>query len=674
MTTIRLGNAGNSVPGRAPGMRNSAAEFGANTADAIARLGAVGTSIALQQIDEQRREDEQLMETADRARSLTRLAEADAELRTAREQLAEEIRTGKVSADNDAAQKAWTERMTDIANRAGSELPKRTAPVGRAQVLSAGMRMLDDVRGVVRQKNVEDTRAGLSTFLELQERAALTDPMATARVVEALRNLGPSAGYGADDQQRIGQAFIERVSASRARALVRGAGDDLGQLDAAQAALGGEDFAGLTPEARGQVETLIENRRVRVLHAQEVARNRAQAAAEKRSRDAEDAAKSLQMLIDGGSLPADDFLSTVQARTAGTPYAETVKALVQQGSERAGFASLPPDRQQAALLQLRAQANAKGSTPELEKRINTLQSIASRSAEKIDREPLQWGADTRLLDGVQPIRFTTAADLVPQLAARVEQAAVVSSALKRPVSPLLSGEAQMLGDSLRVLPFEQQRGAVRMLAKALPPEQIRAMAKQMGDKDHALSLAMFASAQPSAGGADPVSLILQGSDADRAGRIKKDDAAAKADAMTMARELAKVPWPTTQARDAATQAAELVYKGLQDQKRGGSVSWREALRISNGELAEHAGQLVPVPPGWNERRFRNALKATDAVSLAGQMLGPVFVSGQEVRPEALAKALPAATLIPLGPGRYAIDAGGLVLNDQGKPWVFTLRD
>lgn len=674
MTTIQLGRMGNSTPGGMPQIRTPAGAFGAGTAQAIGEAGRVAGGVALDVLTQERQRDEQERAQAERLKAYQAGNEGELDLRRLAEDLGERIVTGAI--DPKEADEEWSRGSRDVM----SERTRELAPQTRDQVGSAlrvQAQSLTD--GLLRKARRERTRAeiktGLMQSLELAERNALDDrPRALAHVETILGEMGGSAGLGPDDQFRMLQGFRERTATNHGRNLLRLAGDNPDHLTDLMTRVQGDEFADLTPESRDRLETQITNRQAKLEHAREVARIRAQAASERRSRDAEDATKALQTLIDGGSLPADEFLATVQARTAGTPFAESVKALVAQGRDRAGFASLPPDRQQAALLQARAQASAQGSNPATEKRISQLQAIASQSAEKAEREPLRWGADTRLLDQVQPLQFGSIEQLVSHLGARVDQASTVAAALKRPVSPLLSVEAQSAAEALRILPPQQQRNAVQLLAQNLPPDQIRAVAKQMGDRDQALALAMFASAQPNPPGVDLPGLILQGADAERSGRIKKDDAVAKADARNIAQEMAKVPWPTPQARDAASQAAELVYKGLQDQKKGGGASWREAVRIATGELADHAGQKVPVPPGWTERRFLTALRNTDAVSLAGQMLGPVFVNGQEVRPEDLAKALPVATLIPVGPGKYAIDAGGMVLTAQRKPWVFTLRD
>lgn len=664
---------GRSIPGGAPFVQHSPAEFGAGTAAAIADVGGDIAEMARTEMAEQRRKDEQERSQAERLKAFLAGAEGEADLnRTARE-LADGVISGQM--DEAQAEKEWASRSQDILSTRTSDLGPRLGPTVGAELKVAGTRMRDNVlTKAYRERTRSDVKAGLVSALEVAERNALANrPQAVEHVQRMVAEMGGTAGLGADDQVRLVQGFRERTAVNSARALLRGASATVQGLDAFEARLQGDEFADLSPDARNQIDGQIVNRRAQLEHARQVAENKAAAAAERRMREAEDSARGLQMLVDGGALPSEVYLTDVQRKTAGTPYAAAVSAMVAQSAEHAGFGSLPPDQQQAAILRVRAQATAQGSSPAIEKRISQMQGIANAASERAEKDPLLWGTSTRLLDEVQPLQFGSIDQLAQQLGARVEQANLVAGALKRPVSPLLASEAQQTAELLRVLPVAQQSGALKLLAATLPAEQIRALSKQMGDRDQALSLAMFASVQPNPAGADLPALILRGADAERHGRLK-DDPQAKRNEAAIAHELGRVPWPTPQARDAAVAAARLAYAGLSDAKKGSMADWREAVRVSNGVLVDHAGQKVPAPPGWTARRFETALRNTDAVTLAGQMLGPVFVGATEIRPEVLAKALPTATLIPMGPGRYAIDAGGVVMQRDRRPFIFTLRD
>lgn len=644
--------------------------FGGDVATAVQGIAIERLRIAREEAAQAKHE----RELADRAQAAHGVDFGKISLQEASEQLDEDVRLGRV--DKTEALAVWETRSSELVRDHSASVP--TGFGGQVQsaleVQRASLRR--NVRNSVRVKDREDIRGSVLGIMEAAEREAVADPEAArVKIATTLSHLGAAAGYGEDDQVKMLASFSERAYLRHGDQLIRGARDDVKALDALQERIAGGAFKSLSPEGMGQLEQRIINRKAQLQHDAEVRQRRFEAAAERKMRDAEDGTKALQTIVDGGGIPDDAFLAQVQRSTSGTPYAAAVTTLLSQGAERAGFASLPPDRQQAAILAMRAKANAEGTNPNLEKRIAKMQDIASSSASKAEKEPLKWGVDTRLLPGgVQPLQFGNLDQLAASLAQRVDQAATVAGAVKRPVSPMLTSEAHQAAEMLAILPPTQQATAVRTLARAMPPEQQRALATQIGDKDKALSIAMFLASMPQTAGVDASALVLRGADAKRAGRVKDSESVTTMDTTRIAQEVALVPWPTPQARDAAAQAAELAYLGLRDQNKGGSASWRDAIKFTSGEFADWNSAKVPVPPGWTERRFRNAMRNTDAVSLAGQMRGAVFVNGQEVRPEALAKALGSATLIPVGPGQYALDVGGMVLTEQRRPFIYTLRD
>lgn len=679
MATIPMGTGGRALPGRGPNLMT--APVGQVGARALEDFGRTGVQIGLQLQSDQTRlieQDRQLQVAeqadAEKAAATRELGEATLRLRTRAQELAERVLAGE--ATEEQARSTLTVEGGEIMNEHSSRVgPKLREAVAGPLRLKTSEYAETVIRPAVRERLRETTRADVMQSLEMFEREAVDDrPRSVARATALVQELGRAAGWGVDDQFRELQTFRERTAYTLGERVVTGAGRDMTALEAAGKVLQGPDFADLSPDARQRLEVQISNRRAQAEHAQQLAAQRAAAAVERRSREAEDAAKSLQMLIDGGAVPSDDFLKQVQGRTSGTLYAPVVQAAVAQAAERAGFASLLPERQREQILGIRAQLTAQGSNPAMEKRLAKLEEIASSSADKAQKEPLRWALDTRLLADVRPLQLTDINGLAAQLSERVNQAATVGAALRRPVSPFLGSEATRVGELLGSLPWAQQSGAVRTLAAQMPAEQQRALAAQVSGGDQPLALAMYASTLPSTPGVDLPALILRGADAEKTGRVKRDDTIVNADRTSIARELAKVAWPTPQARDAAVNASVLTYQGLRDQKNGGSASWREAVKMATGELAEVGASKVPVPPGWTERRFRNAIASTDAATLQGQMRGPVFVNGTPVQAEALAKSLTAATWIPLAPGQYALDVGGLVMTADRKPWVFTVRD
>lgn len=636
------------------------AAFGLAVADTVQRIGAD------MQAEEERARRERAM--ADRAMASAGVERGRVDLQSLADEFDEDIRIGRVGKDE--AEREWRTRTTELITARAGAVPAALGPQVQQGLEIDAARLTRQVRRAVSVRNVEDTRAGLTTLLEAAERDALQDrPKAVQKAANALAHLGATAGYGEDDQVRILSQFRERAAFNAGSAVVRGARDDMKALDGAMDRLRSDEFADLAPERLGQLETQILGRK-QYLQSQEQTRiARAEAAAARRDREAESSFKAAQAVIDGGAALDPAYLEAVTARTAGTPYAPALKQLVQQSGERAGFAQQSPQEQQATILALRAQANAAGSTPVLEQRIATFERLAGEAEKQLRDDPLVYGVNRRLIDAVRPLQFSAIDHLVPQLQERVEQARTVSARVKLPVSPLLKSEAESAADMLALLPIEQRARAVRQLAQSVDTSMGQALAAQVSEKDQALGLAMFAAVNAGGAPRNVTALVLRGADAEKAGRLKgkNDGGAAARDHASIASELAAVPWSTTKARDAAVKATQLVYDGLRDE-RGGSASVREAITLATGGLTEWAGTKVPMPPGMDERRFRRTLERLDPQRVALQAGGPeVMVGGQALPVEQLVRNMGAVRLVPAGPGVYALESGGqMVMTGQGR--------
>lgn len=674
MAVIPTTNGPRVAPGRVQ-MNRPGVEAGVAVGRALENLGRVGAQIALDSMVAQRTLDDRQRDDAERSAGLLALESGKLTLRTEMRRISDGVVAGQLS-EKDATDE-WASVRSRVLDQHGKEL----APDLKRQVTTQLQVRAEDLAGnelpmAIKTRQRDVTRANVLSTMELYERDAIENrPRAVAITGEMLRALGPAAGLGPDDQFKTLQGFKERTAFNLGERLVLHAGRDLSALEGLNGRINTDEFADLSPEKRQALEVKIANRRASVLHEQDVLQRRAEALQERRLREAEHATKAVQGIIDGGALPDDATLAEVQRKTSGTIWAKTVKALVNDGAERAAFGSLSPEQQQEQLIGLRSKINQAGASPAQLERMRKFEGIASKTREAVDKDPLQWGVQSRLIQTPAELHFDSLQGLAQSLGARVEQAQLVSAQLRRPVSPLFAYEAQRASEMLSGLPLDQKQGAVRMLARALPPEQQRALAGQVHEQDNVLALAMHAASLPQGKGADVVGLMLRGQDAVKAGRIKKssDDGVVAMDRAKMAQELNKVSWPTTKARDAAVQAAWLIYDGQRDAK--GSGSRRDAVNLATGGgLVEWGDSMVPMPPGWTESRFKSSMRTLAPAALGRQAGGPLYIGGAEVSPEALVRALPSATLMPVGPGTYAIDSGGMVVDAKRRPFIFKLED
>ncbi|MDG0856366.1 hypothetical protein [Roseateles puraquae] len=671
---VRRPTAGQAVPITGPGVSNA-------TAEAFGRMGQVVEGAALDAITQQTAEQrrlEQLAEDANKARGLAATGEAKIRLHDTMRSLSDRILRGDV--DGVAALGEWDNARTQITSDLTKELPGHIAERVGAQIkLDASELASTGIGRAVETRQREVTRADLNTSLEGFERDALTDRgKAMTLAGAAISTLGASAGYGPDDQQKLLQGFRETTAANMAEQRLLASSRDPAKLDAFEQQLRGEDFNDLSPHIRERFEVRIENKRAALQHAAEVAQRRLEAARARRLTEAEHAVRAVESIVDGGGIADDATLAKAQTAAMGTPWADVLKSTVQQAASRSAFGSLSPMQQDRALLQLRAKLNQTGANPHQMKQLQQLESIRTRTREQVDRDPLAWGVQSRLLPEVAPLPMTSLPDLVQGLTQRTSQAATVSAQLQRPVSPLLASEAQLLGESLGRLPADQKKTWLRGLAGVLPPDQQRALAGQLKDQDGALALAMHAGSLPKTANGDPMDLILRGHDAVASGRIKKDDELTRGERMKLSRELDAVPWATPKARDAAIDAASIIMDGLRDQRSNGTASSsdrKKAMLLAlGGEIVDHGDGKTVAPPGWTEHRFHAAMRKVTAEDIARQAPGGLTLNGQALTPDALVKALPSARLVPLGPSRYALDLGGIVLGTGRQPFAFTLGD
>lgn len=665
---------GAAIPVTGPGVSSA-------SADAFGRLGAVIGGAALQAAQDQQQEQQrqsQLAEDANKARGLAAIGEAKVRLHDGMRSLSDRIIRGDV--DGVAALGEWDGTRSQLVSELTKDLPGHIAErVGSQIKLDASELASTGIGRAVEVRQREVTRADLNTSLEGFERDALTDRGKALTLAQAaITTLGHSAGYGADDQQRLLQGFREKTAANMAEQRLLASSRDPAALDAFQQQLRSDQFADLSPNAREHFEVRIENKRAALQHAAEVAQRRAEAARARRLTEAEHAVRAVESIVDGGGIADDATLAKAQTAASGTPWADVLKSTVQQAAGRSAFGSLSPAQQDQALLQLRAQLNQTGANPHQAKQLQQFETIRNRTREQVDRDPLAWGVQSRLLPAVDPLPLTGLPELVQGLTLRTSQAATVSAQLQRPVSPLLASEAQMLGEALGRLPADQKKTWLRGLAGVLPPDQQRALAGQLKDQDGALALAMHAGSLPKTANGDPMELILRGHDAVASGRIKKDDELTRGERMKLSREVDALPWATPKARDAAIDAASLILDGLRDQRSTGTASSsdrKKAMLLAlGGEIVDHGDSKTIAPPGWTENRFRAAMRKVTADDIARQAPGGLSLNGQALAPDALVKALPSARLVPLGPSRYALDLGGIVLGAGRQPFAFTLGD
>lgn len=617
-------------------------------------------------------------ETADRAVAAQRIKRGEEQLAILADQLNEDIRLGRV--DKAAAQEEWGARSAEFAQSASGEVPSAYAGDVSAALQTHGLALSRQVRRTVAVKDQEDTRASLQGLLEGYERDAATDRGgALKNAAASIAMLGPAAGFGSDDQARILQSLKERTAYSVGDRLILQAGRDAAALDGIQKRIDSDEFSDLSPERRQTLELRIANRRQAILHEQEVMRNRLEAAQAKRLRDAEHAYTAAQGVVDAGTMLDDASVESMQRLVSGTPYEPAFRQLVASGAQRATFGSLAPDQQQATLQQLRAEIAQKGASPATVDRLRKFESIAAKTEEAVNADPLAWGLQSRLLTERIPLQMDSLQSIVATVGARVQQADVVGAQLRRPVSPLFSQEAKGLADMLKVLPVQQRASAIQMIASALPGDQAQALAAQIDAKDRPMAIAFALGAQSTTRARPSAELVLKGAEAIANRTIKKDDRVIDGWQAQISKELDGV-YGSPQRTQMVVEASKYILAGQVAEgtvSSAGARDFKDAISLAaGGEVIERNGSKIVRPAGVDQRSFDARLSRYPRDELMAQLPdGKVYLRGQAIDADRFLAGLPAAKLRTLGRGLYGvIDSGTFVANQAGQPILIEVKN
>ncbi len=664
------------APNRQPIAR--AADFG--TGDAIAQAGQVAGQIGftnLEAITQQRQA------AADKAKALNdRIASvtAHATIENDLNDLADKYKVGVLQGafaaggareGEDPVSRYNEDAAQIVSTRADGLAPDLAATVKAESIRTTG-KLANTINDSVVHRTQQDVGVGLIVAGDEFERAGLRDrPMAVAKYEATVDAMGPQAGMNPQQIAEAKSKFREKVTYNDARMTVLGARDNTQSLDLAAKIIQGDGFKDLGPEKLAPLLQGIEVRKQTLIAQQAAADARAAAAQQRRLTEAGIAVDGFQKIVDNGGAPDAKYALDVSQAVAGTPYAPMLQQLVKTAGERAGFASLPPQQQRAQLDAMRADANAKGTDPDNEKRISTLQTIADKGARQLQADPLIYGANRGLIPGVAPLQMDSIEHVAAGIATRIDSARTVSAAVGQPVSPLTSNEATSLSTTINAFPVQQRARALKAVSAAISdPSQLRALASQMNEKDPAVALALLSGQHQTDTGRPLAELILTGSDADKHKLL--DETGMVPTMRSIAQKVAAVPWSTPAARDAAILASQLVYKG----QKSTSIPTSEdnAIKLATGGIINWADSKIPLPYGMQtEGDFKNAMKTIDAQRLTEQAgADHVMVRGQSIPMATLANTLPATKLLPAGDGQYWLQSGNAIVQlPNGRP--FKLR-
>lgn len=664
---IPVGNFGYATPQAAPQVNIPAGAFGGDVAEAGARLGQVGEQIAIDQMRLQRVQAETQM----RAKAALTLATVKNDMHDAHDQVGQGVLDGSIPTDQAGPQ--FDKRIADIKKaRLGDLTENHRMAIEDDIALNAGAlgRSLNNV--VIKRKQSE-TGETIDQFGEQAQRDAMRiGPKAAADKYGALVDFaGSSAGWPPEIQAKKKQAFLEHTTAAfyngaGVAALTKGDDAALGEL---VTQVQGNDA--LDPTRKAQIAHQLYGWQQHILaqRARDVDRfDREQQAREVEAVKVFNSAADLQQ---EGQFLSPETITHLTTTAAGTAMAARVPDLLSSQQAVAGFAAQPADQRQAVLNQMRARGATQGvgTDPTQFKQLQGLERIDASAKSAANENP--WEAaqkygvikEAPLLNAANPI------DMINVLRTRMGQIGQVESWAGGAVSPMQPKEAEGVTKMLRSLPIDQAATLLATMGTVVGDrERIDKFARQLGDKDGNLGLAMVYASTQTSQGRYTAELILRGEQALKDKTVTIDPSAETGWKGSIATAI-RGAYSDRRIEDQAINAAYLIMVARNADKTQSGADVDNAVRLATGGIVQHGSGKVPLPYGMDESTFNKRIDAITTTDIGGQIPGGVAFAGRtSITAQQLVDSLPKASLTHAGQGRYNIKAGNYtVTNVNGDP-------
>lgn len=673
MATIPMGNFGQAVASPGPQIN---VPRGDPIGQASERTGQIAQGVVNDMAAQQTRLDLEAKQAAERARTITTLTGTKDKLADLHDQIAQGVIDGTVPKDQ--AEARFSKQSAKLLEGVGSDLPDQNRQVVLAELNGDAMRLGNNVRKAVTQRDRMDVTAGISQTLEYLQRQYKADPgKATQQAMDTVDSLGPHSTLNPEQLAKLKQTWKEGTQYTTAYELVHSARDSRQLLDAADRTLGDPNaLPDLDPQKRAQLQDRIQAYRFHLDQQAELAAQRAQREAERRLKLAEAEFNTFQAMADKGTVLDPTYIDRAMQATAGTPYQRGIAALAKQATETGGLAAQPVATQQQALDQVNALIAQRGRTPELDKRKDQIEKVLRGSQTDLDRDALRAGLERGVITDLKPIDQSGGMPgLIQQLQQRIPLAQRVSMWAGRPVSPMTDDEAAQLQHQLSALPAKERSGMVAALAQTLGPQAAQGLATQMDKKDKGLALAFAFSGAQTTAGRYTSELILKGQQAKLDGTSTKNEKQPELKSAQWSAHIASEldgVFPAQTLTDQTREAALLIAHGL-SAEQGGQLRTKDldtAVKLAvGGSIVDYNGRKVPLPAGVDEGMLNKRLRSVSADELKAQAPeGLVRAGGVPMQIGEFVKTLPGQQLMYAAPGKYAVIVGGRpVLNGQGRP-------
>lgn len=610
------------------------------------------------------------------------LATSQNALRDAHDNVSRGVMDGSIPVDQ--AQQQFKQQTQAIQSVNSQGLTRDHAAMLDAQITGIAGGFENSINGAIVKRTQSETAATLDQFGEQVQRQAITngDPKWASEKYGAMVDfLGGSTGLAPEQLAAKKQAFAEHTTAAyfdaKASNLLAD-GNLSGLTDTLHEVMGpaGDTLdptkrAALTHQVMGYQNHLMaqQQRDADAAERERIARENAGA----------DAFNQAREVVQNGAFLSPDAIKAVSTATAGTSWEAATGRMLASQTQVAGFASLPASQRTAALEHYTAEgANpAVGTTPENQKQIQLMRNIDTKVSAAVKDNPWQAAQQYGVIvtaPVMDPTDPTAAAQIVGQ---RMKDIGQIEQWVGHKISPMQPEEADRLAKSLRSLPPDQAATALSNLGTQIgDADRIDAFARQLGDKDGTMALAMAYAGEKTNQGRYVSELLLRGDQALK-DKVSTEDTAKQSGWRATAALAIRGAFSDSQIESQAIDAAVKINAGT---ALNGQDDMDSAIRMATGGITTHGTSdgKVPLPYGMKASDFEDKIKAITVDDLAPQATGAarvvdgktvplVFAGRSEIPLDTFVKSLPDATLVHAGQGLYNVRAGNqLVVNKDGK--------
>lgn len=663
MATIPRGNFGYRTP--QGGDITPTAQLDTQVTDAAARLGQQVTGAASQELRHQREQDAILARQAENVQVMTAHANIQNGLNDAYRAVDADVLDGKI--DKVAALSTWKDQSAQVVADQLKELPPQRAALVNAQLEGLQGRLENELFKTFRKRDQQDVAGGLTSLEESLQRFATTDPgAAKSQYRAALKTSGAAAGWTPEQIAKKGASFDEAVDYNTFRRAAQDAfqSNSTAALDEVQKRLAGKEGDGLDPAKRNTLDQTIFGWRQNIEAKAARAEDRAERQQTKRFNTATDTLNKGRDLVLNGAALAPDFIATLSEQAEGTGLESQVKELLAVQGTTSGFANLPAPQRAQLLESARAERAdpARGFTPEKERQLKAAEQIQDNLQRKIDTGDAWSAAQSVGVVASAPLmNIASPEQALAVFQQRAANIADVETWAGKKVSPLQPQEAEQFQKVLRALKPDQAASMLGQIGALVgDQDRIGALAKQVGDKDGTMGMAMLYANAKTTEGRYTAQRILEGEQAIRDKSVRVDGAVESGWRGQIAKEI-RGAYSNQQVESSVIDAAFLIAAAKQ-----GDIS--NAINLATGGIIERNGGKIPLPYGMKEREFTKRIESVTPADFAAQVPGGFVQAGPARVPLAdFVKSLPDARLVHAGQGLYNVRAGNtLVTNERGQ--------